>query len=98
MVKLKIVFSFNRCLDGSAFSIRVFSNLRSCLFVCPMIEHLVKRSCNEDNNFGRWHNEANTFGNHKFKYGNVKFIKAEINKERRWLIFCESNSFNGLFF
>src|SRR5947209_8090380 len=91
-----MVVPFNRRLDGSAFFIRIFSNLRSCLFVCPIIEHLVKRSCNEDSNFGRRHNDANTLGSHKSEYENAKLTKDETNKERSVLTFCKSIFFNGL--
>src|SRR3984957_12276153 len=96
--KLKTLFSVNKRLEGSALFIRVFSNLRSCLFVCPIIEHLVKRSCNEDNNFGRRHNEANTFGSHKFECENAKLTKDETSKERILLTFGESSFLNNLLF
>src|SRR5436305_1150357 len=93
--RLKIFFPLNRRFDGSAFFIRVFSSLRSCLLVCPVIEHLTKRSCNEEINFVRLHKDASTLGSHKSKYGNAKLTRADTNKKRSFLDFSGSNFFRG---
>ena len=85
--KLKMFSLLNRRFNGSAFFIRVCSSLRSCLLVCPVIEHLTKRSCNDDINFVRLHKDASTLGSHKSKYGNAKL--TDINKERSFCIFLD---------
>ena len=89
---------FNRHFDGSVFFIYIFSSLCPCLLVCLVIEHLTKRSCNEDINFVHLHKNANMLGNYKSKYGNTKLTKADTNKEKSFLDFSESNSFRGLSF